>query len=98
MSTGTLLRRPSAFLPIAMSFAAFVLVAWFTATFGVDRQPHDEGAPARMFQLLLVARLPIAIWFARSWLPRARRPAALILAVRCGAALAAIALVVIFER
>jgi ABC-type transport system involved in cytochrome c biogenesis permease subunit len=64
-----LLRRPSAFLPIAMSLAAIGLIAWFVATFGVVEQT-DEGTPARVFQLLLAAQVPIVACFAIRWLPR----------------------------
>jgi hypothetical protein len=98
MSTRALLRRPSAFLPIAMSVAALALAVWFVTTFGVVRQPHDEGAAARMFQLLIAAQLPLAAWFAVTWLPRAPRPATLVLAIQGGAALVAIAVVVVLER
>ena len=92
------MRRPSAFLPIAMSLAALALVVWFVATFGVVRQPHDEGGAARLFQLLIAAQVPIVAWFALTWLPRAPRPAALILALQGCAALVAVALVVLLER
>ncbi len=67
------------------------------ATFGVVRGEHDEGAAARAFQILLVAQVPIAGYFALTWLPRAPRPAAVILAIQLLAALAAIALVFALE-
>jgi hypothetical protein len=92
------MRRPSAFLPLAMSLAAIALVVWFVATFGVVRQPHDEGAAARLFQLLIATQVPIVAWFALTWLPRAPRPATLVLALQGCAALVAIALVVMLER
>jgi hypothetical protein len=92
------MRRPSAFLPLAMSLAAIALVVWFVATFGVVRQPHDEGAAARLFQLLIGTQVPIVAWFALMWLPRAPRPATLVLTLQGCAALVAIALVVMLER
>ena len=92
-----LLRRPSAFLPLAMSLAALGLVVWFVASFGVVRGEHDEGAPARIFQILMVAQIPIVGYFALTWLPRARRPAAVILAFQLVAGLAAITLVLLLE-
>lgn len=94
MDVRTLLRRPSAWLPIAMSLAALGLVVWFVATFGVARGEHDEGAAARVFQILLLAQVPFAGYFALTWLPRAPRPAAVILAIQLLMALTAIALVV----
>lgn len=94
MDVRTLLRRPSAWLPIAMSLAALGLVVWFVATFGVIRGDHDEGAAARVFQILLVAQVPIAGYFALTWLPRAPRPAAAVVAIQLLMALAAIGLVI----
>lgn len=92
-----LLRRPSAFLPIGMSLAALGLVVWFVASFGVVRGAHDEGAAARIFQVLLVAQIPIVAYFALRWLPRAPRPAAVILAFQLVAGLVAIGSVVLLE-
>lgn len=74
MTSTTLLKRPSAFLPLAMSCAALALVVGLVALFGLVRQ-EDEGAAARLFQLLLVAQLPIIAFFAITWLPRAPRRA-----------------------
>jgi hypothetical protein len=97
MDARTLLRRPSAFLPLGMSLAALALVVWFVASFGVVRGTHDEGAAARIFQVLMVAQIPIVGYFALTWLPRAPRPAAVILALQVGAGLLAIATVVLLE-
>ena len=92
-----MLRRPSAFLPLGMSLLALGLVVWFVASTGVVRGEHDEGAAARIFQILMVAQIPIAAYFALRWLPTAPRPAAVILAIQLAAALAAIGLVVLLE-
>jgi hypothetical protein len=94
MDVPTLLRRPSAWLPLAMSLAALGLVVWFVAAVGVVRGEHDEGASARVFQILLAAQIPIAAFFALTWLPRAPRPAAVILAIQLLLAVAALTLVV----
>jgi hypothetical protein len=97
MDVSTLLRRRSAWLPIAMSLAAMALVVWFVATYGVVRGRHDEGAPARIFQILLMAEVPIVVYFAVTWLSRAPRPATVVLVIQLLMALAAIALVVALE-
>ncbi len=97
MDARTLLRRPSAFLPLGMSLAALALVVWFVASFGVVRGTNDEGAPARVFQVLMVAQIPIVGYFALTWLPRAPRPAVVILALQVGAGLLAIATVALLE-
>jgi 5-methylcytosine-specific restriction endonuclease McrA len=97
MDVRTLLRRPSAWLPIAMSLAALGLVMWFAASFGVLRGTHDEGAAARVFQIVMVAQIPIVGYFALTWLPRVPRPAGLILALQVAAGLVAILTVVLLE-
>jgi len=90
------MKRPSAFLPVAMSFAALVTVLGHVAMFGAVREA-DEGAAAHVFQMLMTAQLPILLFFAIKWLPRAPRQTLLILAVQAGAAVAALAPVFIFN-
>jgi hypothetical protein len=96
MKLSDLMKRPSAFLPVALSAAAFALVLVHVARFGIVRQA-DEGTAARIFQLLLVAQTPIMAFFAMKWLPRAPRQAVAVLAFQVAAALAAVALVLILE-
>jgi len=68
-----------------MSFAALVMVL------GHVVRETDEGTVAHIFQLLLVAEVPIVAFFAIKWLPRFPRQALQVLAVQAGAALAALA-------
>jgi hypothetical protein len=84
------MRRPSAFLPVAMSFAALATVAVHVALFGVAREA-DEGTAAHLWQMLMAAQVPIVVFFAFRWLPRSPRQALLVLALQGGAALAALA-------
>jgi hypothetical protein len=93
MSVRALLRRPSAFLPIAMSLGALALLLSYVATHGVARQ-EDEGTAAHVFQILLVAQVPVVGYFALSWLPRAPRHALVVLALQLGAGVAALAPVI----
>jgi hypothetical protein len=97
MDVRILLLRPSAFLPIVMSLGALGLVMWFVASFGVVRGAHDEGMAARIFQVLMLAQIPIVGYFALTWLPRAPRPAAMILAFQLVAGLVASGAVVLLE-
>ena len=83
-----MLKRPSAFLPVAMSTAALAIVLGYAAMFGVARQA-DEGAAAHLWQLLMAAQLPVVLFFAVRWLPAAPRQALTVLAVQIAAALAA---------
>jgi len=95
MNMITLLKQPSAFLPVAMSLAALATVLGHLAMFGVIREA-DEGTAAHIFQLLLIAQLPIVAFFAIKWLPQHPRPALQILALQAGAGLAALAPVYYF--
>jgi hypothetical protein len=86
------MKQPSAFLPLAMSLAALVMVLGHAAIFGVVHEA-DEGTPAHIFQLLMAAQIPVVAFFAIKWLPRAPRQTLHVLVLQAGAALAAIAAV-----
>ncbi len=86
----SIMKKPSAFLPLAMSFAALATVLVHVAMFGVARQA-DEGTAAHVWQILMAAQIPIVAFFAIKWLPRTPRQALLVLALQGGAALAALA-------
>ncbi|MCW5853720.1 MAG: hypothetical protein KIT87_26875 [Anaerolineae bacterium] len=92
-----LLKHPSAFLPLAMSLAALALIVGYVGMFGITRQA-DEGAAARIFQLLMLGQVPLVAFFALKWLPRRPGQALFVLALQVGAALAAIGLVLLLER
>jgi hypothetical protein len=87
MNFSTLMKRPSAWLPPAMSLA---VLAVLLITFARGRLvPHpDEGTEAHLFQILMAAQVPIIAFFAIKWLPRAPRQALLVLALQVAAALA----------
>jgi hypothetical protein len=85
-----LLKRPCAFLPLAMS--AFLLILFFVhfARFGFVHEA-DEGTEAHVFQILMPAQVPIIAFFAITWLPRERRAAMVVLMLQIGAAAAVLA-------
>jgi hypothetical protein len=88
----TLGRRPSAFLPMAMSIAALAIVLGsIAASSGVVVRDADEGAAAHIWQLLMGLQVPILVFFAIKWLPRAPRQALYVLALQACVALAAFA-------
>jgi hypothetical protein len=89
-TTNLTLRRPSAFLPVAMSSVALALVLGRIAFVGVAREA-DEGALAHTWQLLVAAQLPIVAFFAIKYLPRAPGPAARVLVLQVLALFAACA-------
>jgi hypothetical protein len=76
-----LIKRPSAWIPLVMSFAALTMILGYVAIFGVVHN-QDEGAPARIFQLIMVAQLPIAAYFAFKWLPKRPAQALVVLALQ----------------
>lgn len=82
---GSPLGRSSAFIPIGMSIAALALVVGHALVYGIVHEV-DEGTPAHVFQLLMVAQLPVIAFFAFRWVPRAPRPALLVLAIQAAAA------------
>jgi len=90
MNLSTMLKQPSAFLPVAMSLAALTLVLGHVAVFGPAREA-DEGTAAHLFQLLMIAQLPIIAYFAIKWLPQNPRLALTILALQAAAGMAAFA-------
>ena len=85
---GSLLRRPSAFIPIAMSIAAVALIVSYIAMFGTERQA-DEGTAAHLWQLLMAGQVPIIAVFAIKWLPETPRHALPIIALQIAAGVAA---------
>ncbi len=85
----SLLRRPSALLPLLMSLTALTMVIVHALLFGIVPET-DEGTPAHLFQLLMAAQIPFVLVFAVKWLPREPRRTVTVLALHAGAGLAAI--------
>ena len=90
MNLGTMIKRPSAFVPVAMSLAALAVVLVHIIMSGTARQA-DEGTAAHLWQLLMAAQIPIVAFFAIRWLPQSPRSALPVLALQAVAALAALA-------
>jgi len=81
MSGNSLLKQPSAWIPLVMSLTALAFLLGYAAFFGIIQQ-EDEGAPARIFQLIMVAQLPIIAYFAIRWLPKRPGQSLLVLALQ----------------
>jgi hypothetical protein len=96
MRFSTIIRKPSAFLPLVLSLAALALVVGHVAVYGIVRG-GDEGTAAHLFQLLLAAEVPVMAVFAAKWLSRAPRQALLVLALQAAAVLLALAPVFVLE-
>ena len=91
-----MMKRPSAWVPVAMSLAALATVLIHIARFGAAREA-DEGAAAHIWQILMVAQVPVMVFFAIKWLPQTPKRALLVLTLQIGAALAALTPVFYFN-
>ena len=91
----TMIKRPSAYLPVAMSLTALtvVLIAATPALIAHTHIPHDpdEGSIAHIWQLLMTVQMPIVLFFAIKWLRRAPSQTLRVLALQAGAWLASCA-------
>ena len=90
MNLRTMMKRPSAFVPVVMSMAALTIVLAHLISSGAARQA-DEGTAAHLWQLLMAAQVPIVAFFAIRWLPQSPQSALPVLALQAIAALAALA-------
>jgi len=86
-SFGGVMRRPSAFVPVAMSVIALLLVVGPIPFYGPPVRSADEGTVAHLWQILMAAQLPVLAFFAIRWLRRAPRQALGVLALQAGAVL-----------
>jgi hypothetical protein len=83
----SLLKQPSAWIPLALSLAALTLVLGHAAIFGIVHEA-DEGAAAHIWQILMAAQLPMAAYFLLKWLPKRPRESLQVLALLAGTWLA----------
>ena len=90
MSFSTMIKKPSVYLPVAMSSAALATVLGHIVMFGIVHEA-DEGTAAHIWQILMATQIPIIAFFAIKWLPRFPKQALLVLILQAGAALAALA-------
>ena len=96
MNDNSLLRHPSAWIPLVMSLAALAFLLGYVAMFGIVHQ-EDEGTPARIFQMIMVAQLPIIAYFGIRSLPKRPRQVLLILGLQAVAWIIPILAVIWFE-
>jgi hypothetical protein len=90
-------KKPSAWMPIAMSLATFAVLLWFLARYGFVYEA-DEGTAAHLFQILMGGQLPIIAFFAIKWLPQKPKQTLLVLALQGIVALLPFVLVFYFEQ
>ena len=88
----SLLKRPSAWIPIAIPLLFFAYIVTVISIVGVVRE-EDEGAGAHLFQLWLVLEPFLLGYFLFKWYASAPQQAVLVVALQILAALLPIALV-----
>jgi hypothetical protein len=88
MSVEALFRRPSGFLPVAMSSIALLLVVGHVMALGVAPQA-DEGAEVHLWQVLMVTQLPLIAYFGIRWVPAAPKQGLIVLLTQLAFALVA---------
>jgi len=88
-SKRSLIKEPSAWLPIALSLAALATMLIFFAIFGVPAREVDEGTAAHLFQIWLVLEVMMVAFFAIKWLPQRPRQTLVVLALQIAAVIAA---------
>jgi len=88
--TLTLLKRPSALLPIGLAAAALTIPYLLVLMLGPD-PTGDEGAGAHSWQLLMLLQVPAILFFLAKWAPQQPKQAAIVLALQVAAFLAAAA-------
>ena len=85
----SLLKKPSAWLPIVISLAVLAIILVILRVAGIPTRETDEGTGAHLFQIWLVLEVFLIAFFAIKWLPRRPTQALLILALQIVAVLAA---------
>ncbi len=72
MTVGAAIRRPSGFLPVAMSGGALATVLVHLVLFGAAPEMHggrpDEGPAAHLWQIFMIGQVPLILFFAIRWL------------------------------
>jgi hypothetical protein len=92
----SIIKKPSAWVPIAIPLIFFAYLVICITFFGIVRE-KDEGTGAHLFQLWLVLEPLMLGFFAVKWFQRAPKQALLILTVQIVAALLPISVVFFFK-
>jgi len=93
----SLLKKPSAWIPIALSLTVLAIMLIGIAMSGPPVRQPDEGTGAHLFQIWLVLEVVMVSFFAIKWLPKEPRQALIILGLQILAVLAACAPVFYFK-
>ncbi len=91
-----LIKKPSAWLPIAMSFIALAVLLVHFAKYGIIHET-DEGTAAHLFQLFMAGQVPVIIFFLIRWLPKSPKKVLKILILQIVAVIVALIPVYYFK-
>ena len=83
------LKSPSAFVPVAMSLIALLLVVLHAAIFGITHQ-SDSSPVSLIFEIVMTAQLPVILFLAVTRLRSDPKPTVRILLVQAAAGFIAI--------
>ena len=92
----SLLRMPSAWMPIALPLVALALTLVYVAVVGVVARP-DEAAPARLFQLFMLVDAGLIVAFAIRSVPDSPRAATAIVGLQLLVAAIPVATIIVLE-
>lgn len=94
----TLIKKPSAWIPIISSVLAIAGILYYVAQHGVAevQTATDEGTPAHLFQLYLIAQVFFIGFFAIKWMAKIPKHAIVIVALQVLGVCLAIGLVLFF--
>ncbi len=93
----SLLKKPSAWLPIAIPLAVFAIMLICIAIFGVPVREPDEGTAAHLFQIWLVLEVLMIAFFVVKWLPQDPKQAFVVLVLQIVATLLPMSIVFYFK-
>jgi hypothetical protein len=92
-----IIKKPLAWLPLAISGANLFLLLDYLAFFG-NVHHEDEGAPAHIFQLLTAIEVFIIIFFVIKWLPKKPKEVIKVLVLQIVAVLIPLSIVFFLEK
>ncbi len=77
-----LLKKPTAWIPIALSFAVITMWVVSLSFSGAPQHEPDEGTAAHLFQIWLVLEIFLIGLFSVMWLPKMPKQALIIVAIQ----------------
>ena len=80
----SLIKKPSAWIPIALSVAILLMELGAIVVFGTPSPKSDEGVLAHLFQIWLVLEALLISFFVTAWVVRSPVPAVRILLLQVG--------------